>query len=77
MGKRTLSFAKFSNLVLIRSILNKILNTLSNVSWYIFEFFFFNGCISFNIGPNNTKLEDFANLGFLVLTFVGPLLFIP
>ena len=26
-----------------------------------------NGCISFNIGPNPTKLEDFVKLGVLFL----------
>ena len=29
---------------------------------------FFNGCISFNIGPNPTTLEDFVNLGVLFLS---------
>ena len=38
---------------------------------------FLNSCISFNICPINTKLEDFVNLGFLLLTFGGLLLFIP
>ena len=36
------------------------------ISQYILEFL--NGCISFNIGPINTKLEDVANFNMLFLT---------
>ena len=36
------------------------------ISQYILEFL--NSCISFNIGPINTKLEDVANFNMLFLT---------
>ena len=38
----------------------------TGISQYILEFL--NGCISFNIGPINTKLEDVANFNMLFLT---------
>ena len=38
---------------------------------------FLNGCISFNIGPINTKLENVANFNMLFSDYMGLVLFTP
>ena len=81
--KRTLNFTTSSSLVLIKPILDEIQPfKISNFYYevhtdaeqvrlsihFLVNFLkFLNGCISFNIGPNLTKLEDFVKLGVLFL----------
>ena len=64
------NFTTSSSLLLIKPILDEI-QPFKNSKFY-YEIHtdagqILNGCISFNIGPNPTKLEDFVKLGVLIL----------
>ena len=66
--KSTPNFTTSSSLVLIKLILDEKQPFKNSKFYYEINFLkFLNGCISFNIGPNPTKREDFVKLGELFL----------
>ena len=52
-------------------------HTVRTSIYVLVNFVVSNSCISFNIGPINTKLENAANLKCALSDYMGLVLFIP